>query len=355
MAAFPPQIPPGPPQPAVPSLDLTGLCFRDQIFLNFVGGCLVPGNVFDYFANSPFYDRTCNNEQLRMQGIHPLDTARLREMVGWEYSLHMAQEPHLFVLRKQKRDSPDRTTPVAAYYILDGSIYQAPSLHAVIGSRISRALHHLRAAFAMTRAALDNPEAARSKEDKSEPEADTAEGPDTPAASEAMPSAADVREMARLDHVIMGVVRKLTPAPPPPDIALPSLPQPAAAGEAATAEDKTGGADSSAAARAAAATGAAAGTAAGTAAGASAAPATGAGATTTGASKKGGTSKASAARKAGTGTAKAKAGTGTKAGAAGKSGTAGGGAGGTAKTTKAAHPKPTQEGEGRKVKKAKKA
>ncbi|CAI5980382.1 unnamed protein product [Closterium sp. NIES-65] len=164
MAAFPPQNPPGPPQPAVPSLDLTGLCFRDQIFLNFVGGCLVPGNVFDYFANSPFYDRTCNNEQLRMQGIHPLDTARLREMVGWEYSLHMAQEPHLFVLRKQKRDGPDRTTPVAAYYILDGSIYQAPSLHAVIGSRICRALHHLRAAFSMTRAALDNPEAARPKE-----------------------------------------------------------------------------------------------------------------------------------------------------------------------------------------------
>ncbi|CAI5470175.1 unnamed protein product [Closterium sp. Yama58-4] len=77
MAAFPLQNPPAPPQPAVPSLDLAGLCFCDQIFLNFVGGCLVPGNVFDYFANSPFYDRTCKNEQPRMQGIHPLDTARL--------------------------------------------------------------------------------------------------------------------------------------------------------------------------------------------------------------------------------------------------------------------------------------
>ncbi|CAI5478566.1 unnamed protein product [Closterium sp. Yama58-4] len=285
MAAFPPQNPPGPPQPAVPSLDLTGLCFRDQIFLNFVGGCLVPGNVFDYFANSPFYDRTCNNEQLRMQGIHPLDTARLREMVGWEYSLHMAQEPHLFVLRKQKRDGPDRTTPVAAYYILDGSIYQAPSLHAVIGSRICRALHHLRAAFSMTRAALDNPEAARPKEERTESEGASVDAPDTPAASEAKPTASDVREMARLDHVIMTVVRKLTPAPPPPDIALPALPQPAAAGEAATAEDKTGGVGTSAA-------GAAAGAAAagGAAAAAAAAPATGAGATT-GAGKKAGAAR----------------------------------------------------------------
>ncbi|CAI7809782.1 unnamed protein product [Closterium sp. NIES-54] len=493
MAAFPPQNPPGLPQPAVPSLDLTGLCFRDQIFLNFVGGCLVPGNVFDYFANSPFYDRTCNNEQLRMQGIHPLDTAHLREMVGWEYSLHMAQEPHLFVLRKQKRDGPDRTTPVAAYYILDGSIYQAPSLHAVIGSRISpftttkrfaftrlsrglllwpyvrstlsfgndatsqpcshclsfgndaashalashlccffppflsfpsspalyqflccyactichvlhfsfrhstpllfasktlcisiqsqspiscpvppppsspyplvppplpqcRALHHLRAAFSMTRVALDNPEAARPKEaERSDSEGASVDAPDTPAASEAKPTAADVREMARLDHVIMSVVRKLTPAPPPPDIALPALPQPVAAGEAATAEDKTGGAGTPAAGAASAGGGAAS----------AAAPATGAGATT-GAGKKAGTGKASTARKGGA--AKARAGSGAKAGAAGKSGGAaaganagagaggGGGAaavGGGTKTTKAV-PKPTQEGEVRKAKKTRK-
>ncbi|CAI7929567.1 unnamed protein product, partial [Closterium sp. NIES-54] len=277
------------------------------------------------------------------------------EMVGWEYSLHMAQEPHLFVLRKQKRDGPDRTTPVAAYYILDGSIYQAPSLHAVIGSRICRALHHLRAAFSMTRVALDNPEAARPKEERSDSEGASVDAPDTPAASEAKPTAADVREMARLDHVIMSVVRKLTPAPPPPDIALPALPQPVAAGEAATAEDKTGGAGTPAAGAASAGGGAAS----------AAAPATGAGATT-GAGKKAGTGKASTARKGGA--AKARAGSGAKAGAAGKSGGAaaganagagaggGGGAaavGGGTKTTKAV-PKPTQEGEVRKAKKTRK-
>ncbi|CAI5527402.1 unnamed protein product [Closterium sp. Naga37s-1] len=131
-----------------------------------------------------------------MNPFLPLPSSR--EMVGWEYSLHMAQEPHLFVLRKQKRDGSDRTTPVAAYYILDGSIYQAPSLHAVIGSRICRALHHLRAAFSMTQAALDNPEAARSKEaERSESEGASVEAPDTPAASEAKPTAADISPCRR--------------------------------------------------------------------------------------------------------------------------------------------------------------
>ena len=33
--------------------------------------------VFDYFALSPFYDWTCNNEQLRMCSIHPLDRSHL--------------------------------------------------------------------------------------------------------------------------------------------------------------------------------------------------------------------------------------------------------------------------------------
>ena len=61
-------------------LDQTSICFRDQMFLNFVGGFLSPASVFDYFANSPFYDRSCNNEKLRMEGVHPLDMQRLRQV-----------------------------------------------------------------------------------------------------------------------------------------------------------------------------------------------------------------------------------------------------------------------------------
>ena len=53
-----------------------------------------------------------------------------------EYILHEAQEPNLFVIRKQKRDGPEKVTALAAYYVLDGSIYQAPQLYNVIGSRV---------------------------------------------------------------------------------------------------------------------------------------------------------------------------------------------------------------------------
>ena len=56
-------------------------------------------------------------------------------MTGIEYILHEAQEPHLFVMRKQKRDSAEKVTPLSMYYILDGSIYQAPQLYSVVSSR----------------------------------------------------------------------------------------------------------------------------------------------------------------------------------------------------------------------------
>lgn len=61
----------GPP----PGTDMTGICFRDQLWLN---TCPLDRNfVFDYFALSPFYDWSCNNEQLRGRSIHPLDLSHL--------------------------------------------------------------------------------------------------------------------------------------------------------------------------------------------------------------------------------------------------------------------------------------
>ncbi|XP_022715075.1 mediator of RNA polymerase II transcription subunit 6-like [Durio zibethinus] len=49
-------------------------------------------------------------------------------------------EPHLFIIRKQKRDSPDKVTLMLAYYILDGSIYQAPQLCNVFAARVQKLL-----------------------------------------------------------------------------------------------------------------------------------------------------------------------------------------------------------------------
>lgn len=57
---------------------------------------------------------------------------------GVEYEVQDAQEPHLFVIRKQHRSGPKTTATLHFYYVLDGNVYQAPSLHAALSSRIVR-------------------------------------------------------------------------------------------------------------------------------------------------------------------------------------------------------------------------
>lgn len=103
-------------------------------------------NVMDYFSErtNPFYDRTCNNESLKMQR---LGAEHLGNMVGLEYCLLHVQEPILYVIRKQHRHSPSQVTPLADYYILAGVVYQAPDLSSVIGSRMLTMVHHLQSAF----------------------------------------------------------------------------------------------------------------------------------------------------------------------------------------------------------------
>jgi mediator of RNA polymerase II transcription subunit 6 len=68
-------------------------------------------------------------------------------MTGLEYMLTDATEPNLFVFRKQKRDGPEKVTPMLTYYILDGSIYQAPQLCSVFAARVSRTIYNISKAF----------------------------------------------------------------------------------------------------------------------------------------------------------------------------------------------------------------
>jgi hypothetical protein len=55
------------------------------------------------------------------------------EFVLWEH----AQPPHLFIVRKQARIGP-QVKLLACYYVLDGTIFPAPSLHDVISARTVR-------------------------------------------------------------------------------------------------------------------------------------------------------------------------------------------------------------------------
>ncbi|XP_015693794.2 mediator of RNA polymerase II transcription subunit 6 [Oryza brachyantha] len=205
----PAQPPPGGPGPEgaaalppPPGTDMTGICFRDQLWLNTYP--LDRNLVFDYFALSPFYDLTCNNETLRSRQIHPLDMSHLTKMTGMEYVLSDVMEPHLFVIRKQRRESPEKSHAMLAYYILDGSIYQAPQLCGVFASRISRAMHHISKAFTTACSKLE-------KIGHVEAEPDT-----TASESKTQKETIDLKELKRVDHILMSLQRKLQPAPPPP-------------------------------------------------------------------------------------------------------------------------------------------
>ncbi|XP_076098532.1 mediator of RNA polymerase II transcription subunit 6-like [Mytilus galloprovincialis] len=107
---------------------------------------LNPNNILDYFGerSNPFYDRTCNNEIIKMQR---LSQDQLNNMTGLEYMLLHVQEPILYVVRKQHRHSPQQVTPLADYYIIAGVVYQAPDLGSVINSRLLNTLFNLQSAF----------------------------------------------------------------------------------------------------------------------------------------------------------------------------------------------------------------
>lgn len=78
------------------------------------------------------------------------DVKQLQSMTGIEYILLHAQEPILYVISKQHRRSPTQVTPLAHYYIIAGTVYQAPDLQSVINSRIQNALYNLSSAFTET-------------------------------------------------------------------------------------------------------------------------------------------------------------------------------------------------------------
>lgn len=68
----------------------------------------------DYFSDksNPFYDRTCNNEIVRMQR-QTMDN--LNNMTGVEYVLLHVQEPILYV---KKNESWTIESPILAFQLL---------------------------------------------------------------------------------------------------------------------------------------------------------------------------------------------------------------------------------------------
>lgn len=117
-------------------------------------------SVLYYFALSPFYDKTSNNEVLFQQGLNnanmtqylatrELFEGRLKTMSGLEFVV--AQEPAetgpnagtgIWVINKQNRrkrqGEEDEVTVLGTYFISGENIYMAPSLSDILNSRLVR-------------------------------------------------------------------------------------------------------------------------------------------------------------------------------------------------------------------------
>ncbi|KAH9386048.1 mediator of RNA polymerase II transcription subunit 6 [Nematocida major] len=111
-------------------------CFRDPIWLQ--QNMLTAETVLEYFSCSQFYDKNCNNEVLKMQTMHgPLSGADafLKKMCGIQYAVHSSEDPALFVIKKYERTSPDNITVQDYFYVMHGTIYQAPTEREVSRTR----------------------------------------------------------------------------------------------------------------------------------------------------------------------------------------------------------------------------
>ena len=148
---------------------LTTVSWEDRSWWN---GALNSGSVLDYFANSQFFDRASVNAQLRMQGstarlppevareqlarlpgiVFELDETRLEELPP------TASDPaahSLYVIRKLRRAPSGAETTLRYYYVMDGVVYEAPTLWAVVQARLRRLGWYLSEAFEAARAAAN--------------------------------------------------------------------------------------------------------------------------------------------------------------------------------------------------------
>jgi mediator of RNA polymerase II transcription subunit 6 len=116
------------------------LYFVDPNFLN--TGVLDSSSAMEYFSGSPFYDKSCNNEILKMQTqFRALDLkSKLSQMVGVFYELvHSNSEQTLFIIRKAYNHG-DRSDTLAIYYIIHGHVYPAPTNHSLYRARLCEAM-----------------------------------------------------------------------------------------------------------------------------------------------------------------------------------------------------------------------
>ncbi|QLL33404.1 hypothetical protein HG536_0E03150 [Torulaspora globosa] len=153
-------------------------------------------NVLDYFAESPFFNKTSNNQVIKMQRqfsqvpgepvqtqegkprpndlevigagpgqqqdqdefayadpvrrsllarypVHAMLERELARMKGIEYVLAYVREPDFWVVKKQERLAAQRIRVLQDYYIIGANVYQSPTVFKIVQSRVMSASYHL--------------------------------------------------------------------------------------------------------------------------------------------------------------------------------------------------------------------
>ena len=164
--------------------------------------------VLEYFYNSIFFDRRSTNAQLKMQQPElPPDRAKaaLEKMDGITYELMRDEEippmngapPRtLYVIRMARRRGAE-VTVLRWYYVLDGVVFEAPSLQAALSARVQRLGWHLSKAFEGLRAAGLKAKEATSKRASRATSRATSRGSSPPPEAESAELAADDRPRKR--------------------------------------------------------------------------------------------------------------------------------------------------------------
>eukprot|EP00887_Chlorella_sp_A99_P005961 scaffold29.g5961.t1 len=181
------------------------MVWRDDSWLT--GGVLHPQHALFYFYRSVFFDPNSNNARAARLSV-PLEQLQPRAP-GIEYTLVDQQPPHLYVIRKLFRhaDGPSSaaapaTTDLAYYYILDGNIYQAPSVHVALSARMQRCLYGIRIALEDLRQDLDPLLRGAEQQEQSALERELAVGREAPKRETAADRERARKVEANLRHVL---------------------------------------------------------------------------------------------------------------------------------------------------------
>eukprot|EP00322_Chrysochromulina_rotalis_P019727 CAMPEP_0115848596 /NCGR_PEP_ID=MMETSP0287-20121206/11007_1 /TAXON_ID=412157 /ORGANISM="Chrysochromulina rotalis, Strain UIO044" /LENGTH=195 /DNA_ID=CAMNT_0003302521 /DNA_START=20 /DNA_END=607 /DNA_ORIENTATION=+ len=147
----------------------TDITFQDTRWWS---GHLNKNTVLDYFAQSGFFDRQSLNAEL--DGRKDLERAEIQRKLktdeGIVYVLDLDEEippshdpsdpiPHsLYVIKKLQRDKHGIETILRWYYVMDGTVYEAPSVLAIVQARLKKLGWYLKEAFDAARKVVE-PEA----------------------------------------------------------------------------------------------------------------------------------------------------------------------------------------------------